>query len=64
MMDVRSGYVYATTSTAANVAGLGSIRRGWGDRILSDAAAAKLVQTALPDIDAIFQNLSARAASS
>lgn len=64
MMDVRSGYVYATASTAANVAGLGSIRRGWGDRILSDAAAAKLVQTALPDIDAIFQNLSARAASS
>ena len=62
VMDVRSGYIYATAATATNVAGLGTIRRGWwGDRILSDAAAEKLVKTLAPDVTSIFTTLYQRA---
>lgn len=61
VMDVRSGYIYATAATATNVAGLGTIRRGWGDHILSDAAAEKLVKTLAPNVTQIFMTLYQRA---
>mgnify|MGYP000492056105 FL=1 len=61
VMDVRSGYIYAAAVTSTNVAGLGTIRRGWGDRILSDAAAEKLVKTLAPDVTSIFTTLYQRA---
>lgn len=64
LMDVRSGYVYGTASAAANVSGYGSIRRGWGDRILTDEAAAKVVSTLAPDVAEMFNQLYARAQSS
>ena len=61
VMDVRSGYIYAAAATATNVAGLGTIRRGWGNRILSDTAAKKLVKTLAPDVTSIFTTLYQRA---
>jgi hypothetical protein len=61
VMDVRSGYIYAAAVTSTNVAGLGTIRRGWADRILSDAAAEKLVKTLAPDVTSIFTTLYQRA---
>lgn len=61
MMDVRSGYIYASAATSTNVAGYGTIRRGWGNRILSDAAAEKLVKALAPDVTAIFTTLYQRA---
>lgn len=59
VMDVRSGYIDATAATATNIAGLGTIRRGWGDRILSEAAAEK--KTLAPDVTSIFTTLYQRA---
>lgn len=60
-VDVRNGYVYGRSASEASLAGLGVTREGWGDYTPSDRGAAKLMETALPDVAEILNALAARA---
>jgi len=57
LMDVRSGYVYGSTSTTTNIAGFAGFDRPNG-------AAAKVIDALAPDVAAMFNQLYARAQAS
>lgn len=60
-VDVRNGYVYGRHVEDASLAGLGYDRQGWGHFAPSDRGAARLIETALPDVADMLNQLTARA---
>jgi hypothetical protein len=63
-VDVRNGYVYGRHVEDASLSGLGHDRQGWGRYAPSDRGAARLIESALPDVADMFTQLVARADAS
>jgi len=49
-VDVRNGYVYGRATVEDSTAGLRQQRVGYGNRVPSDEAAAKLIKAAIPEL--------------